>query len=107
MPYLHSNLYRRLEMKRKKPRKENKTELLIPHEANQQPNYSLVRFISKLLTIVNIGGNMSEQGADKAGLTISEGLRFLFKSIGIGLAVALIFYFLPFLAEFINAIKNG
>ncbi|WGE65986.1 hypothetical protein NYR76_03220 [Actinobacillus equuli subsp. equuli] len=50
---------------------------------------------------------MSEQGADKAGLTISEGLGFLFKSIGIGLAVALIFYFLPFLAEFILMLKGN
>ncbi|MEG9487426.1 hypothetical protein [Mannheimia indoligenes] len=49
---------------------------------------------------------MSEQGADKAGLTISEGVRFLLKSLGIGLFLALLFYFLPYLAEFIITVKN-
>ncbi|EPY99246.1 TPA: hypothetical protein ACU21O_000483 [Mannheimia haemolytica] len=50
---------------------------------------------------------MSEQGADKAGLTISEGVRFFLKSLGIGLFLALFFYFLPYLAEFIIAVKNN
>lgn len=57
--------------------------------------------------MLRITGKMSQKAADQARLTISEGLRFLLKSIGIGLAVALIFYFLPFLTEFINAIKHG
>ncbi|WP_410681558.1 hypothetical protein [Avibacterium paragallinarum] len=42
----------------------------------------IIKFISKLLVIVQIGGNMSEQGADKAGLAISDGIKFFFKSLG-------------------------
>ena len=55
--------------KRKKPRITDHSELLTPHKANiPEQSYSIVRFISNLLTIVNIGGNMSETGSDKAGL---------------------------------------
>lgn len=94
-------------MATKKPHKANHTELLKSHNANEiHKNYSIFRFIGNLITNLNIGGNMSEQGADKAGLTISEGVRFLLKSLGIGLFLALLFYFLPYLAEFIITVKN-
>ena len=75
--------------KRKKPRITNHSELLTPHKANiPEQNYSIVRFISNLSTIVNIGGNMSETGSDKAGLEISAGLKFFLKSCGVGVAIA-------------------
>lgn len=52
--------------KKKKPRpQENEQErsrLSIPDE----PNYSIAKFISNLYSNLSIGGNMSEQGADKA-----------------------------------------
>ncbi|WP_165782207.1 hypothetical protein [Avibacterium paragallinarum] len=38
----------------------------------------IIKFISKLLAIVQIGGNMSEQGADQAGQTISAGIKFFY-----------------------------
>lgn len=60
-------------------------------------------FIRDLFSSIRIGGKMSEQGADKAGLTISEGVRFFFKAVGI----AFVFYFLPSLAEFIITLKNS
>ncbi|OOF45937.1 hypothetical protein BKK52_11925 [Rodentibacter trehalosifermentans] len=80
-------------MARKKPRITNHSELLIPHSANKsKPNYSIVRFISNLLTTVSIGGNMSENGADKAGQTISTGIKFFLCCGGIALlAVAFAF----------------
>lgn len=53
---------------------------------------------------------MSVQGADKAGQTISEGLRFFLKSVGLGAGIALILwlspYFLNSLAEFILRLKG-
>lgn len=78
---------------KKKPREANHSELSIPHKANiSEQDYSIVRFISKLLTVVNIGGNMSEQGADKAGQTISTGIKFFLCCGGVALlAVALAF----------------
>ncbi|OOF56366.1 hypothetical protein BKK56_03480 [Rodentibacter genomosp. 2] len=99
-------------MARKKPRITNHSELLIPHSANKsKPNYSIVRFISNLLTIVNIGGNMSETGADKAGLEISAGLKFFFKSCGVGVAIAFFLWlspdFLKALSDFILTLKNN
>ncbi|MEE6041371.1 hypothetical protein [Avibacterium paragallinarum] len=52
----------------------------------------IIKFISKLLAIVQIGGNMSEQGADKAGQTISAGIKFFLCCGGLALlAVALSF----------------
>lgn len=52
--------------KKKKPRpQENEQErsgLSIPDESN----YSIAKFISNLYSNLSIGGNMSEQGADKA-----------------------------------------
>ncbi|PVX32644.1 hypothetical protein C8D76_1123 [Pasteurella langaaensis DSM 22999] len=98
--------------KRKKPRITNHSELLSPHRANlSQPNYSIVRFISNLLTTVNIGENMSETGADKAGLEISTGLKFFFKSCGIGVAIAFFLWlspdFLKALSDFILTLKSN
>lgn len=94
-------------MATKKPRKVNPPELLKSQNAKEtRTNYSIFRFISNLITNLNIGGNMSEQGADKAGLTISEGVRFFLKSVGIGLFLPLPFYFLPYLAESIITLKN-
>ncbi|MDP0383987.1 hypothetical protein Q7Y45_08920 [Glaesserella parasuis] len=46
---------------------------------------------------------MSEQGADKAGLEISEGLKFFLKASGVSVAIALILWLLP---DIINAIAN-
>ncbi|WP_165888739.1 hypothetical protein [Mannheimia granulomatis] len=40
--------------------------------------------------MLRIRGKMSQKAADQADEAISEGLRFLFKSIGIALAVVLI-----------------
>lgn len=77
---------------------------IAPHRQNTGGKMG---FISDLLTTINIGGKMSEQGADKAGLTISQGLHFFFKAIGTGVMIAMIFYFLPYLAEFINALRHG
>lgn len=79
--------------KRKKPRITEHSELLIPHKANVlESNYSIVRFIGNLLTTVDIGGNMSEKGADKAGQTISTGIKFFLCCGGVSLlAVALAF----------------
>lgn len=88
-------------MRTEKPQRAKQTELL------KQPNGLDIPILSHLITALQIGGKMSEQGADKAGLTISQGLKFFFVSLGFGLAMALIFYFLPFLAEFINALRNG
>ncbi|AZI13442.1 hypothetical protein ACU6T4_03510 [Avibacterium paragallinarum] len=69
----------------------------------------IIGFISKLLAIVQIGGNMSEQGADKAGLAISDGIKFFFKSLGMGIFIALILWLLPSalkgLSEFILALR--
>ncbi|WP_196247568.1 hypothetical protein [Gallibacterium anatis] len=45
----------------------------------------IIGFISRLLTIVNIGGNMSEQGADKAGQTVSSGIKFFLCCGGLAL----------------------
>ncbi|QLD32249.1 hypothetical protein [Mannheimia varigena] len=97
---------------KKKPRVTNHSELSIPHNANiSEQNYSIVRFISKLLTVVNIGGSMSEQGADKAGLEISTGLKFFFKSCGVGIAVAFFLWlspdFIKALSEFILMLKGN
>ena len=53
---------------------------------------------------------MSEQGADQVGKDISEGFKFFLKAVGIGLSVgggmALLFWQLPALAEFIVTIKQ-
>ncbi|KAA6209772.1 hypothetical protein N8E87_12300 [Avibacterium paragallinarum] len=65
-------------------------------------NKSIIGFISRLLA-------MSEQGADKAGLAISDGIKFLFKSVGMGIFIALILWLLPSalkgLSEFILALR--
>ncbi|WP_237567610.1 hypothetical protein [Mannheimia haemolytica] len=49
---------------------------------------------------------MSEQGADKAGLTISEGVRFFLKSLGIGLFLALVFLFFAVFSRIYNRRKK-
>lgn len=79
--------------KKKKPQMGNHSELLTPHKENIfRQHYSIVRFISNLLTTVNIGGNMSEAGADKAGQTISTGIKFFLCCGGLALlAVAMAF----------------
>ncbi|HHW7506746.1 TPA: hypothetical protein ACU21B_000568 [Mannheimia haemolytica] len=46
--------------------------------------------------MLKITGKMSQKAADQAGEIISEGLRFLLKSIGIALAVMLIITFCRF-----------
>lgn len=43
--------------------------------------------------MLKITGKMSQKATDQAGEAISEGLRFIFKSIGIALAVVLIITF--------------
>lgn len=89
--------------KKKKPRpQENEQErsrLSIPDE----PNYSIAKFISNLYSNLSIGGNMSEQGADKAGLQISMGIKFFFTACGIGIATALFLWLMP---DFIKAIAE-
>lgn len=83
----------------KKPRTENRSEPSNQDEAN----YSILGFISNTVTKLTIGGKMSEQGADKAGLEISEGLKFFLKASGVSVAIALILWLLP---DIINAIAN-
>ena len=57
-----------------------------------EKDYSIVSFLGKLLTSFKIGGNMSKQGADRAGKDISFGIKFFFCCGGIGvLAIALAF----------------
>ena len=46
---------------------------------------------------------MSEQGADKAGLQISMGIKFFFTACGIGIATALFLWLMP---DFIKAIAE-
>lgn len=46
---------------------------------------------------------MSEQGADKAGLQISMGIKFFFTACGIGVATALFLWLMP---DFIKAIAE-
>lgn len=71
----------------------------------------ILRFMNNLITTMSIGGQMSEQGADKVGKDISEGFRFFLKACGIGLGIAFLFWqspdFLKALAEFILTLKNG
>ena len=46
---------------------------------------------------------MSEQGAGKAGLQISMGIKFFFTACGIGIATALFLWLMP---DFIKAIAE-
>ncbi len=56
------------------------------------PNFNIGNLLGKLFTSLKIGGNMSEQGADKAGQTISAGIKFFLCCGGLALlAVALSF----------------
>lgn len=96
----------------KKPRMGKHSELPTLQNAKyQRANSSILNLISKVITTINIGGNMSEQGADNAGLEISSGFKFFMKSCGIGIALALFLWkspdFLNALAEFILTIKNA
>ncbi|MCT8565806.1 hypothetical protein NUS45_06635 [Glaesserella parasuis] len=54
---------------------------------------------------------MSEQGADKAGLEISEGLKFFLKASGVSVAIALALWLLPDalngIADFIIKMKSN
>ena len=55
-------------------------------------DYSIARFLGKLLTSFKIGGSMSEQGADNAGKDISFGIKFFFCCGGLAvLTVAVAF----------------
>ena len=77
-----------------------------PQVAEKSPrNTNVLPFIGKLLTNINIGGYMSEQGADKYGENISSGIKFFLKAVGIGALIALILWQLP-LIQLINAIKS-
>ncbi|MGX2970279.1 hypothetical protein [Ursidibacter sp. B-7004-1] len=49
---------------------------------------------------------MSEQGADAAGMELYKGIKFFLTSVGIGGGLALLFWKLPSLAEFILALKQ-
>lgn len=91
----------------KKPRTENRSE-----PSNQdKANYSILGFISNTVTKLTIGGKMSEQGADKAGLEISEGLKFFLKASGVSVAIALALWLLPDalngIADFIIKMKSN
>ncbi|WP_439327585.1 hypothetical protein [Lonepinella sp. BR2357] len=44
---------------------------------------------------IKIGGNMSKQGADKAGQDISFGIKFLFCCIGIATILGVLLWLLP------------
>ncbi|OOF43304.1 hypothetical protein BKK51_11735 [Rodentibacter trehalosifermentans] len=66
--------------------------LITPPRAEQQRNSIRFPFVSNLFTQINIGGSMSEQGADKYGENISSGIKFFLCCGGIALlAVAFAF----------------
>lgn len=99
-------------MANKKPQTSKNSGLPIQHNTKTLlGNYSIVRIIGKLSAIVNIEGNMSEQGADKAGLEISAGLKFFFKACGIGIAIGFFLWlspdFIKALSDFILTLKNN
>lgn len=50
---------------------------------------------------------MSEQGADAAGMELYKGFKFFLKTIAICGGLALLFWRLPDLAQFIITLKNG
>lgn len=80
--------------------------LITPPKAEQQRNFSRFPFMSNLFTQINIGGSMSEQGADKYGENISSGIKCFLSMLGAGGFIALILWQLPNLANFILAIKG-
>lgn len=98
--------------KNKKPRMSlNHSGLITPPKAEPtQDNSSNFPVIGKLLTQLNIGENMSTQGADDAGKDISDGFKFFLKAIGSGVLIALIFWQSPNLAgaliQLINEFKQ-
>ncbi|OOF35674.1 hypothetical protein BKK49_12320 [Rodentibacter rarus] len=98
--------------KNKKPRmKRNHSGLITPPKAeSMQDNFSNFPVIGKLLTQLNIGENMSTQGADEAGKDISDGFKFFLKAVGAGAFIALICWQAPNLAaaliQLITAIKQ-
>ncbi len=59
------------------------------------PNFNIGNLLGKLFTSLKIGGNMSEQGADKAGKDISFGIKFFFCCMGISSILAVILWLLP------------
>ncbi|MFZ7244415.1 hypothetical protein C3007_07215 [Avibacterium gallinarum] len=65
-------------------------------------DYSSISNVIKLILGFFVGGNMSEQGADKAGKDIATGLRFLFKSCGLAICIGVILWLLP---DLITAIR--
>ncbi|WP_165894251.1 hypothetical protein [Frederiksenia canicola] len=50
---------------------------------------------------------MSEQGADAAGMELYKGFKFLLIALGISGGLALLFWRLPDLAQFIITLKNS
>ncbi|OOH89542.1 hypothetical protein BMT54_06520 [Pasteurellaceae bacterium 15-036681] len=65
-------------------------------------DYNSLHNVIKLILGFFIGGNMSEQGADKAGKDIATGLRFLFQSLGMAIFLGVILWLLP---DLINSIR--
>ncbi|KAE9531845.1 hypothetical protein A1D25_01775 [Ursidibacter arcticus] len=65
-----------------------------------------MKFFIKLITHFKLGGTMSEQGADAARMELYKGIKFFLTSVGIGGGLALLFWKLPSLAEFILALKQ-
>lgn len=98
--------------KNKKPRMSlNHSGLIEPPKAEPKRNNSNnFPIIGKLLAQINIGGSMSEQGADEAGKDISDGFKFFLKAIGSGVLIALIFWqspnFMGALIQLINEFKQ-
>lgn len=95
-------------MARKKPRIIKGKELLIPQKSEDKPHYfGVFRFLNNTITTFNVGGKMSEQGADDMGRAIAQGFNFFLKTLAIGAAFALFFWQLPNLAEFIIKLKQA
>ncbi|QIM64303.1 hypothetical protein A4G17_01950 [Frederiksenia canicola] len=63
--------------------------------------------IFKFITKFTLGGQMSEQGADAAGMELYKGFKFLLIALGISGGLALLFWRLPDLAQFIITLKNS
>ena len=66
-----------------------------------QGTKSILRFIFDINSNLNIGGKMSEEGADKAGLQLMAGIKFVLIACSLGIFIALLFWQSP---NFVKAI---
>lgn len=66
-----------------------------------------MKLIFNLITKFTLGGKMSEEGADKAGMELYKGFKFCLITLAVCSGLALIFWQLPNLADFIIKLKHG